>query len=158
MSATHPRGTSNSNARGGSRDRRARKLWLLATRDPDLGPTLVRCALQMHEHCHGTVTYETMQVDRIVSGLHGGTYRRDNIQPACPPCNHRKGTLEREQEHARTCHGRCTRCRRTLEYRMAREAEELAREAATAGYATESRQYGGLTTFRAYLEQTRGTE
>lgn len=161
MSRAQPRGTSNSNARGSTRDRRARKLWLLVTFDTDLGPEVARCALRCHQDCHGTVTYETMQVDRKVSQLHGGTYRRENIQPSCPPCNHQKGTQEREAEHARTCHGTCARCRRSatlsMDYRVAREAEEQQREAVTAGYATESRAYGPLSTFRDYLEQTRGT-
>lgn len=132
VSAAHPRGTSNSNRRGSSADRRARKLWLLATFDVDLGPETARCALRCHRDCHDTVTYETMQVDRKVSQLHGGTYRRDNIQPSCPPCNHHKGTQEREAHHARTCRGTCPRCLRaatlSMDYRVAREAAELERE------------------------------
>lgn len=160
VSRSHPRGTSNTNTRGGTPARRARKRWLLATFDVDLGPETARCALRCHQDCHGTVTYETMQVDRKVSQLHGGTYRRENIQPSCPPCNHQKGTQEREAEHARACQGTCSRCRRaaalSMNYRVAREAAELEREAVTAGYATESGQYGALITLRDYLEQTRG--
>ena len=158
MSATHPRGTSSANVRGSAATRRRRKGWLLATFDVDLGPERARCALAVHERCEGTVTYETMQVDRIVSGLAGGTYRRENIQPACAPCNHQKGTQEREEHHRLTCGGQCTRCRRTTEYRMAREVQELERERVTAGYATESGQYGALMTLRDYLVQTRGEE
>lgn len=162
MSATHPRGTSNSNLRGSAETRRRRKVWLLATFDLDLGPELARCALAVHPDCQSLVTYETMQVDRIVSGLAGGTYRRSNIQPVCAPCNHRKGTQEREAHHAQTCDGTCARCLSAQTIRMdfaaLREAQELAREAATAGYATESGQYGALMTLRDYLVQTRGEE
>lgn len=158
MSRSHPRGTSNSNARGSTRDRRARRAWLLRTFDVDLGPTLARCALATHPDCYGTVDNSTMQVDRVVSGLHGGTYRRSNIRPACPPCNHQRGIEEREALHAQTCGGRCTRCRKVAEYAALRHQQELDREAATAGYATESGQYGPLMTLRTYLEQTRGEE
>lgn len=162
MIASHPRGTSNTNVRGNAKQRRARKVWLLATFDTDLGPALARCALRCHRDCTGTVTYETMQVDRIVSGLAGGTYRRDNIQPACGPCNHQKGTEEREAAHAQTCDGTCARCLRSaalrVDYGALREYELQQREATTAGYATESQAYGPLTTFRTYLEQTRGQE
>ena len=57
--------------RGSSADRRARKLWLLATFDG-----CVWCKVQL--------TYETVEADRIVPG---GSYRRDNIQASCRPCN-----------------------------------------------------------------------
>jgi 5-methylcytosine-specific restriction endonuclease McrA len=35
-------------------------------------------------HCEAMLTYETVEADRIVPG---GSYRRDNIQPACRACN-----------------------------------------------------------------------
>lgn len=158
----HPRGTSNTNVRGSAAARRARRAWLLRTFDPELGPDVARCALACHPDCHGTVTNETMQVDRITSGLHGGTYRRDNIRPACPACNHHRGTQEREALHAATCRGACRRCRAHAalrdDFAAAREAAEQQREAVTAGYATESQLYGPLLNFRTYLEQTRGIE
>lgn len=37
-----------------------------------------RCATLLHA---GTVT-----ADRIIPGCEGGTYRRDNLRPACQPC------------------------------------------------------------------------
>lgn len=158
----YPRGTTNTNTRGSAEDRRRRRAWLLRTFDLDLGPEVARCALAIHPDCHGTVTDATMQVDRIVSGLHGGRYVRGNIRPACPPCNHQRGTEEREALHRATCRGACRRCRAHAavrdDYAAAREAAERQREAVTAGYATESQLYGPLLTFRQYLEQTRGTE
>lgn len=157
---TH-RGTSNSNDRGSAADRRARKIWILANFDVDLGPDRARCALAgLHEDCHGIVDYDSMQVDRIVSKLAGGRYVRGNIQPACPPCNHRKGTLEREEKHERECRGTCRRCLRNAsvraEYAALREHELLVREAVTGSYEYEVGEYPPLTTFRDFLEQTVG--
>lgn len=159
MSVTHPRGTSNTNDRGSAAQRRARRAWILETFDPDLGPDRARCALVgTHEGCYGIVDNDTMQVDRKVSGLDGGRYTRDNIQPSCPPCNHRKGILEREEKHRRECRGTCSRCRGnralSMDYQALREAELLAREAATGAYETELSEYPPLTTFRDFLEQT----
>lgn len=42
-----------------------------------------RCGTLLHD---GTLT-----VDRIKPGCEGGTYRRDNIRPACGPCNSETG-------------------------------------------------------------------
>jgi hypothetical protein len=39
----------------------------------------VRCV-----HCGGWLTFETVEADRIIPG---GSYRRDNVQPSCRPCN-----------------------------------------------------------------------
>lgn len=44
----------------------------------------VRCQLQVSDSCLQTLTFATVEADRKVPG---GPYRRDNIQPACPPCN-----------------------------------------------------------------------
>lgn len=38
-------------------------------------------------HCGLTLTYETVEADRIIPG---GSYRRDNVQPSCAPCNKRR--------------------------------------------------------------------
>lgn len=73
------RGTSNTNARGSAEDRRRRKRWLI-----DNGFT--RC-----HFCLVVLTLETMTVDRIVPGCQGGRYTRDNIRPACGPCNSSEG-------------------------------------------------------------------
>jgi 5-methylcytosine-specific restriction endonuclease McrA len=72
-------------------------VWLLATFDPDLGPEKARCALGISERCKGTVDAQTLTVDRIEPG---GTYTRDNIQPACAPCQNKQGALiTRERRH-----------------------------------------------------------
>lgn len=41
--------------------------------------------------CGVLLTVETVTVDRIKPGCQGGTYRRDNIRPACGPCNSSTG-------------------------------------------------------------------
>jgi 5-methylcytosine-specific restriction endonuclease McrA len=41
--------------------------------------------------CGRLLTIDTVTVDRIVPGCKGGTYRRDNIRPACGPCNQSTG-------------------------------------------------------------------
>lgn len=88
--------------RGNNRARAARRVWLLETFDPDLGPAKARCHLfGLSEHCLGTVDAQTLTVDRIEPG---GTYRHDNIRPACTPCQNKQGALitaaARHQWHA----------------------------------------------------------
>lgn len=140
MSTT--RGTSNTNDRGNTADRRRRKAWLLATYDEDLGPDTCRCA-----ECRVELDWDSVQLDRIVPGALGGRYTRDNIRPLCALCNIRAGVILREQLHRSRCHGTCRRCQMTREYYLAREAAELAREQATGGYATEMADYGRLISF-----------
>ena len=81
------RGTTNRNSRGGSDDRRRRKLWLLA--QPQFGGDGESADCQIRRPgCLGRVTFETMQVDcHPKMRRDGGTYRRGNIRPACAPCN-----------------------------------------------------------------------
>lgn len=66
--------------RGNSKDRAARKLWMLS---PGAGfsgnGTSVPCTW-----CQTVLTYATVEADRIIPG---GSYRRDNVQPACRRCN-----------------------------------------------------------------------
>lgn len=62
--------------RGNSRDRRARKLWMLKQWGNGFTCPCV--------HCGAPLEYETVEADRIVPG---GSYRRDNVQPACRACN-----------------------------------------------------------------------
>lgn len=83
--STH-RGTSNSNSRGGSKDRRIRKQWLLDNfGDGESAP----CSF----NCGTLVTFTTITVDRFpISGIEGGTYKRGNIRPACGPCNSSDGS------------------------------------------------------------------
>lgn len=76
--------------RGNSRDRARRRAWLLETFDKDLGPDRARCWLDLSENCQEYVDAQTITVDRIRPG---GTYRRDNIQPACAPCQNKQGAL-----------------------------------------------------------------
>lgn len=74
------RGTSSENLRGSAEDRRRRKRYLLDTYGD--GQT-TRCAF-----CKGMLTYDTVTVDRYpIPGRAGGRYTRDNIRPACGPCN-----------------------------------------------------------------------
>lgn len=62
--------------RGNSTDRRRRKLWmLLHFGDGNSAP----CT-----HCGVALNYSSIEADRIIPG---GSYRRDNVQPACRDCN-----------------------------------------------------------------------
>jgi 5-methylcytosine-specific restriction endonuclease McrA len=77
--------------RGSNITRKARRAWVLVTFDPDLGEGVARCALQLAgDSCHGIVDDKTLSLDRIDRA---GTYRRDNIQPACVPCQNTQGAL-----------------------------------------------------------------
>jgi 5-methylcytosine-specific restriction endonuclease McrA len=66
--------------RGKARDRRRRKLWLLAMHgNGDSCPCV---------HCGKTLTFDSLQQDRIIPGK---SYARTNVQPSCAPCNIRRG-------------------------------------------------------------------
>lgn len=108
------RGTSNGNDRGSSSDRRARRVWLLVCYASDI-PGLTRCyrcgrlLFNPDDHPEAAaggpqfpvehiVTYgtqcwaaEPLTIDRIIPGAKGGTYRRNNIRPACAGCNSETG-------------------------------------------------------------------
>jgi hypothetical protein len=97
------RGTSNTNARGSVEDRRKRREWLIATfrANVDVASTLLgfvtwhpacRCY-----RCGVLLTVDTVTVDRIIPGCHGGTYRRNNIRPACGTCNSETGATMRRK-------------------------------------------------------------
>lgn len=115
------RGTSNGNASGSSEDRRRRKQWLIETyranvdasvgRDMDgvvydvqeYNPRLDSCtgytsgpnpACRCYR-CGGLLVFETVTVDRVIPGCQGGTYRRNNIRPACGKCNSETGGATR---------------------------------------------------------------
>jgi hypothetical protein len=63
--------------RGSSADRRRRREWLLATfGDGEIAPCWWGCGRDLDQ--------ATVEADRIIPG---GSYRRDNIVPACRPCN-----------------------------------------------------------------------
>lgn len=65
--------------RGSAASRRARKNWLLTTEKFGGDGVKVACV-----HCETMLTFETLQADRIIPG---GSYRRENVQPSCKPCN-----------------------------------------------------------------------
>jgi hypothetical protein len=99
------RGTTNGNARGGADDRRRRREWLVVTyrADVDVVPLAFPLPYALHTdlglgvpacrcyRCGQLLTTETVTVDRIIPGCQGGTYRRDNIRPACGGCNSSTG-------------------------------------------------------------------
>jgi hypothetical protein len=71
--------------RGSSRDRRARREWLVSPAAGFGGDGVkVPCIF-----CQAMMTAAELHVDRIEAG---GSYARSNIQPACPPCNQSRGT------------------------------------------------------------------
>ncbi len=41
--------------------------------------------------CGATLLYSSLQADRIIPGVLGGTYARGNLRPSCGPCNIRTG-------------------------------------------------------------------
>lgn len=87
---TTQRGCSNRNDRGSVEDRRRRKAFLLEVYAADVqldGQPACRCY-----RCGCLLTAATITVDRIKPKAHGGTYRRDNIRPACDPCNVKRGS------------------------------------------------------------------
>ena len=83
------RGTTNRNARGSAAARRARRQYLLDTFGDG---TTCRC-----HYCPAILDIVTLTVDRIIPGILGGTYKRDNIRPACLHCNSVEGTVLRER-------------------------------------------------------------
>lgn len=95
------RSTSNGNARGSTKDRRVRRRWLVSEfrADVDLaeirivgGSTFVEVPLGTGVpacrcyRCGVLLTEDTVSPDRIELGCNRGTYKRDNIRPACVPC------------------------------------------------------------------------
>jgi hypothetical protein len=108
------RGTSNKYVSGNSEDRRRRRAWLLTTYAADqvlvtprgfkIQFPVPRRKIEMYQlvgdvvedccrcfRCGILLTIVTLTVDRIIPGCKGGTYRRDNIRPACGPCNSETG-------------------------------------------------------------------
>lgn len=109
---TARRGTTNGNARGSADDRRRRREWLVATYRADkdkplwfgtmagfgeaeYGQGIPACRCY---RCGALLTADTVTVDRIIPGCQGGTYRRDNIRPACQGCNSRTGATMRRKK------------------------------------------------------------
>ncbi len=65
--------------RGKAIERRRRKQFLL-----DKYGTGKKCPCS---YCKKPLTFETMQVDRVIPGFQGGTYKRENCVPSCMECN-----------------------------------------------------------------------
>lgn len=89
------RGTTNSNARGNTRDRAARVRYLLTVYASNV-PGCCRCyrcgvLLTNDEGVRRWINAQSVTVDRIVPGVHGGRYVRANIRPACASCNSETG-------------------------------------------------------------------
>lgn len=80
---TTTRGTTNRNARGSTYDRAARRAFLLAEFGDGEKAPCYRCGAVLND--------KTITVDRKIPGCKGGTYRRDNIRPACALCNSETG-------------------------------------------------------------------
>lgn len=109
MTAT--RGTTNRDARGSTEDRRRRRAYLVATyrANRDVGAVDIRAGWAVLGtrlfpvplgdgqpacrcyRCGELLTVDTVTVDRIIPGCEGGTYRRNNIRPACGSCNSETG-------------------------------------------------------------------
>lgn len=109
------RGTSNSNERGSAESRRRRKAWLIETYRANVDALEIRVEIDGREivysqewshlygpreacvpacrcyRCGDLLTVNTVTVDRIIPGCMGGTYRRNNIRPACSGCNSETG-------------------------------------------------------------------
>lgn len=110
------RGTSNTNDRGSAEDRSKRREWLVQTYRADMdlsdfevyppgwqrphyvqvpfgsGQAACRCY-----RCGTLLSVDTVTVDRIIPGCQGGTYRRNNIRPACSTCNSFTGATTRRK-------------------------------------------------------------
>ncbi len=98
------RGTTNRNDRGNAKDRERRRAWLVETYRADADaypePWTVTSVVRSEPACRcyrcGTLlTVDTVTVDRIIPGCKGGTYRRNNIRPACSSCNSITGSTTR---------------------------------------------------------------
>lgn len=85
----------NSNVRGSSRDRLQRKLYLMEAYACDV-PGHVRCY-----RCGCLLDFDAVTIDRITPGALGGTYRRNNIRPACSPCQTVTGNQLKAQLQSR---------------------------------------------------------
>lgn len=91
------RGTSNRDARGSTTARRIRRAWLVKVYESEVAgmARCYRCGhLLMNPDEPYPLTDEPVRfltIDRILPGCRGGTYRRENIRPACGPCNSETG-------------------------------------------------------------------
>lgn len=93
--------------RGNSTDRRRRHEWLVETfrADVDQRPGAATFGLREWDgvprgegvpacrcfRCGVLLTVDTVTADRVQLGMHGGRYTRDNLRPACSPCQTHQG-------------------------------------------------------------------
>jgi hypothetical protein len=123
---TRARGGSNGNERGGSKARAARRAWLVKTyrADVDVYRIPIETAQGVDIHlipvnpawslpfavtepacrcyrCGTLLTVDMVSADRIKPGCDGGTYRRENIRPACSRCNSVTGATTRKTTRTR---------------------------------------------------------
>lgn len=114
-------GTCNGGDRGNTKDRRARKEWMVSEFRADVDLTLGDDGFMIEVdrgegipacrcyRCGELLTVETVTPDRWpIPGCKGGTYRRNNIRPACSTCqsitgNEIKHTIKKKKEAS---HGR----------------------------------------------------
>lgn len=78
--------------RGNNRDRALRRAYLLsAAAGFDGNGETVLCFWK----CGTVLDAATLEVDRFpIAGVDGGSYRRDNIVPACASCNGRRHVVK----------------------------------------------------------------
>ena len=88
------RGTSNTNERGSTDDRRARRAWIMHTYASDVAGFVrcYRCGELLYNPNNppeglAMIVLKPLTIDRIIAGCKGGTYRRNNIRPCCSHCN-----------------------------------------------------------------------
>ncbi|AER48990.1 HNH endonuclease [Mycobacterium phage PRodriguez] len=113
-------GRCNSNERGSSYDRRARRAWLLSPASGFGGDgEKVACW-----ECGAMVSDKTMIVDRIIAGEFGGRYTRDNIRPHCATCSCRQGARRtNELIRAKSPYGDDDLCRECSTHYLADHAD-----------------------------------
>jgi len=114
---TTTRGTSNTNARGSSYQRRALTQWMLNTFGD--GET-AQCAF---DGCPTILTAQTMTKDRYpIPGRRGGRYVHGNVRPACMTHNASHGAREAAEERATEKAKRAQRNARRRENRLTKTA------------------------------------
>jgi 5-methylcytosine-specific restriction endonuclease McrA len=74
---------SNGPDRGNSYSRRARKHYLLTEYGDGETCECIFCGAELN--------FDTVTADRITPGKLNGSYQRDNLVPACGPCNFSRG-------------------------------------------------------------------
>ena len=151
---TTPRGTSNSNVRGNTAARAARRAWLMKTYESNV-PELVRCyrcciflynpdgvnisssaspndkKLALFEvpaegltGGHRMILASPLTIDRIIPGALGGTYAKTNIRPSCQECATITGNALKAAMKAKTGWKRCSGSGKHVHLTWPRDAAE----------------------------------